>query len=219
MLWAILPMLLLFSFSFAKLTNVNRVVTRYALNINEDVYISDIVSVIGRFRSRKDFLTGDGYERPPDGLLTKQKFYDRLKNKDFIISEWPKTENGELIGTGGLSEIEIEEMKKNVSKELSIAGCNAIFTSLAKGATNGVCYPIQADEEMHKWLDKSSGKIDIDKFELSLSYGKLSVVIGWFLYIGLQFVALYVIFFVPIMKTFFPDTDFYPVDTFLRNIK
>jgi hypothetical protein len=90
-----------------------------------------------------------------------------------------------------------------------------VFTSFAKGAENGNAYPKQVDEEMAKWLS-AEGVFDLQRFELSLLLGKLYVAIGWFLYVGLQFGGVYVVFFVPIMSQFFPDVDFYPIQTYLH---
>lgn len=51
--------------------------------------------------------------------------------------------------------------------------------------------------------------IDIYEY-ISISF------LGWFLYIGLQFGGVYIVFFVPFMKQFFPDYDFYFVQTYLH---
>ena len=100
-------------------------------------------------------------------------------------------------------------MRKKLSAEpVSVRGCEAVFTSFAKGATNGVAYPRQVDEEMARWLTPDTG-FNVNKLEESLIAGKLWVFIGWFLYIGLQFGGVYIVFFVPFMKQFFPDFDFY----------
>jgi len=56
----------------------------------------------------------------------------------------------------------------------------------------------------------------LEAFEQSLLFGKVNVAVGWFLFIGLQFVAYYVIFFVPIMQQFYPDFDYYFVRTYLH---
>lgn len=95
------------------------------------------------------------------------------------------------------------------------AGADAVFTSFAKGAENGNAYPLQVDEEMTKWLSPER-VFDLTNFELTLLFGRLYVFIGWFLYIGLQFGGVYVVFFAPIMSQFFPDVDFYPVQTYLH---
>ena len=88
--------------------------------------------------------------------------------------------------------------------------------SYIQGAENGLAYPAQVDEEMAKWLSPETGAFDLSKLESSLLLGKLNVFIGWFLYIGLQFGGVYVVFFVPIMSQFFPDVDFYPIQTALH---
>ena len=83
-----------------------------------------------------------------------------------------------------------------------------------KGAGNGVVYPQQVDEELKKWYNDE--QFDIQKFELSLLLGKINVAIGWFLFLGLQFVGLYVIFIVPILQQFYPDIDYYFIRTYLH---
>ncbi len=69
---------------------------------------------------------------------------------------------------------------------------------------------------MSKWLTSTDRTFDLGAFELSLLAGRFYVALGWFLYIGLQFGGVYVVFFAPIMSQFFPDVDFYPVQTFLH---
>lgn len=68
---------------------------------------------------------------------------------------------------------------------------------------------------MLKWLSED-GVFDLAQFQWSLFWGRFYVALGWFLYIGLQFGGVYVVFFAPIMSQFFPDIDFYPVQTFLH---
>lgn len=177
--------------------------------------ILDLVSVLGRFEEREDFYTGVGYQRPkPGGLLTNITFYDNINQRKF--TNWPVDEYGVLLGTEGMNENEIADMRKKISSEpASVRGCEAIFTSFAKGATNGVAYPRQVDEEMLKWRSPDR-VIDVESLESSLMNGKFYVFIGWFLYIGLQFGGVYIVFFVPFMKQFFPDYDFYFVQTALH---
>ena len=197
-----------------------------------DTYILDVVSVLGRFKDRTDFYSGSEFERPEEGLLTKERFYNKLKDRRF--EDWPLDEDGNLVGTSGLSESEIENLRERLQSALSENGIEAVFTSFAKGAGNGVVYPGQVDFEMGKWL--SSNRIfSLEKFENTLFWGRVNVFIGWFLYIGLQFGGIYVVFFVPIMSHFFPgklllylkyriiimflifiDVDYYPVQTFLH---
>lgn len=179
--------------------------------------ILDVVSVIGRFQRREEFYEGDGtiYTRPPDDkLLNNKLFLERIQQLEF--KRWPVDEEGDLVGAGNLTEQEIEEKLKDMQNIVSKAGAEAIFTALAKGATNGLTYPIQVDEELSKWLDLEKGILSIKELEKSLLFGRISVAIGWFLYVGLQFGGIYVVFFAPIMTYFFPDVDFYPVQTFLH---
>ena len=176
--------------------------------------VMDIVSVLGRFKERGDFYEGIGYQRPKEGLLTNITFYESISKRKF--TNWPVDSKGVLIGTAGMDDKQIAEMKKKlVSDEVSVRGCEAVFTSFAKGATNGVAYPRQVDEEMAKWLTPEGG-FNVNKLEESLIQGKLWVFVGWFLYIGLQFGGVYIVFFVPIMQNWFPDVDFYPVQTALH---
>lgn len=176
--------------------------------------VLDVVSVLGRFQKREDFYEGIGYRRPVDGLLTNITFYDNISKRKF--NQWPTDSNGILIGSQGMDEKEIAETKKVLtSGSVSVRGCEAVFTSFAKGATNGVAYPKQVDEEMARWLSPER-VFNLNKFEESLILGKLWVFVGWFLYIGLQFGGVYIVFFVPIAQHFFPDVDFYPVQTALH---
>lgn len=176
--------------------------------------VMDVVSVLGRFQKREDFYEGIGYRRPKTGLLTNITFYENISKRKF--STWPVDSKGILIGTAGMNEQEIAAMKKKLSAEpVSVRGCEAVFTSFAKGATNGVAYPRQVDEEMARWLTPDTG-FNVNKLEESLIAGKLWVFVGWFLYIGLQFGGVYIVFFVPFMKQFFPDFDFYFVQTALH---
>lgn len=176
--------------------------------------VLDVVSVLGRFQNREDFFKGIGYRRPEGGLLTNITFYDNISKRKF--NKWPLDSNGVLVGTQGMDEKQISEMKKQLaSQPVSVRGCEAVFTSFAKGATNGVAYPRQVDEEMSRWLTPER-VFDLSKFEQSLIQGKLWVFLGWFLYIGLQFGGVYIVFFVPFAQQFFPDVDFYPVQTALH---
>jgi hypothetical protein len=178
--------------------------------------VVDILSALGRFSSRTDFYTGQGYERPSEGLLNKDMFYERLSKRKFEAKNWPVDANGIKLGCENLSMQEISELTKFLqASEVSRAGCDAIFTTFAKGATNGIAYPEQVDEEMQRWLNDSR-VFQLRSFETNILLGKLAVFIGWFLYIGLQFGGVYVIFFAPIASYFFPDIDFYPVQTFLH---
>jgi hypothetical protein len=176
--------------------------------------VLDVVSVLGRFQKREDFYKGIGYRRPAEGLLTNITFYDNISKRKF--NQWPKDSNGVLVGSQGMDEKQIAEMKKALtSGSVSVRGCEAVFTSFAKGATNGVAYPKQVDEEMARWLSPER-VFNLNKFEESLILGKLWVFVGWFLYIGLQFGGVYIVFFVPFAQQFFPDVDFYPVQTALH---
>ena len=174
----------------------------WRLIIKKDtVCVVDVLSIIGRFSRRQDFYLGENYERPADGLLTCSKFYEALKNRKF--ERWPKLENGGLIGADGLTEDELTRWKTKLESEPSRSGAEAVFTAFAKGAGNGVVYPVQVDEEMAKFLS-TDGIFNLAKFEEALFWGRLNVLIGWFLYIGLQFGGIYVVFFAPIMSYFFP---------------
>ena len=185
----------------------------------------DVVSVLGRFKQRSDFYEGSGYIRPDisqGGLLTKDLFYTRLQRRKFDASLWPvDPKSGALIGTEGLGKKEIEALAKQLqASEVSRAGSDAVFASFAKGALNGVAYPEQVDEEMRNWLSiveennsnnssnggssKTKRVLSLRRFEDSLLRGKLAVFLGWFLYIGLQFGGVYVVFFAPIASYFFP---------------
>ena len=176
--------------------------------------VLDVVSVLGRFQKREDFYKGVGYRRPEGGLLTNITFYDSISKRKF--DKWPVDSTGTLIGCEGMDDKQISEMKKKLaSQKVSVRGCEAVFTSFAKGATNGVAYPRQVDEEMARWLSEDR-VFDINKFEGSLIQGKLWVFIGWFLYIGLQFGGVYIVFFVPFARQFFPDVDFFAIQTALH---
>ena len=170
----------------------------------------DVVSVLGRFKQRSDFYEGSGYVRPDisqGGLLTKDLLYNRLQKRKFDAFLWPiNPQSGALVGTEGLDKKEIEALTKQLlASEVSRAGSDAVFASFAKGALNGVAYPEQVDEEMRNWLSVKensnetavSGKqlriFDVRRFEDSLLRGKMAVLLGWFLYIGLQFGDVYVV--------------------------
>lgn len=182
--------------------------------VDETTTIIDLISVLGRIESREDFYPGTGYARPTTGLLTKSRFYEIMKTKDF--KQWPRNELNLPLGCDDITQKEFDELCVQLrSSPVSKVGCDALFTSFSKGAANGVAYPQQVDEAMSKWLC-TSGSFDLEAFEQSLLLGKVNVAVGWFLFIGLQFVAYYVIFFVPIMQQFFPDFDYYFVRTYLH---
>lgn len=193
---------------------INNLKGKLAYNNIDKTKVIDVVSVLGRFTSREEFYPGEGYIRPSTGLLTKQKFYEQMTLKQF--NKWPRNELNELFGCENLSDVEINSIY-NELKTLSVSrlGCDAIFASFSKGAENGVVYPQQVDEEMKKWLNDKN-QFDIKQFELSLLLGKINVAIGWFLYIGLQYVGIYVIFIVPILQQFYPNFDYYFVRTYLH---
>lgn len=156
----------------------------------------DVVSVLGRFQRRQDFFEGEGYQRPSSGLLSDENFYARMKTKRFDPKLWPVDETGELVGCSGMSKDEMEVLKKALtSTEVSREGCRAVFTSLAKGAANGVAYPLQVDEEMAKWLTVSGkGRVfDVRKFEQSLLVGKINVAFAWVLFVGLNTAGVWII--------------------------
>ena len=195
------------------------------------VEVEDVVAVLGRYSNRQDFYIGEGYSRKStgDNILDQGIFYNAIKDKKFNKKDWPLTPTGELCGTEGLSIDEIKSMEKRLSSSsVTVDACDAIFTSFAKGATNGLAFPAQVDEEMNKWLttsdstsavSKKSSKIfNLQAFESSLWNGRFQVFLGWFLYIGLQFGGVYVVFFVPIMQNIFhvTDVDFYPIQTYLH---
>eukprot|EP00596_Hydrurales_sp_CCMP1899_P009137 CAMPEP_0119042484 /NCGR_PEP_ID=MMETSP1177-20130426/15424_1 /TAXON_ID=2985 /ORGANISM="Ochromonas sp, Strain CCMP1899" /LENGTH=169 /DNA_ID=CAMNT_0007009319 /DNA_START=171 /DNA_END=677 /DNA_ORIENTATION=+ len=145
--------------------------------------ILDLVSVLGRFQEREDFYQGRGYARPKKdingggGLLTNITFYDNINERPF--KTWPVDDDGVLLGSGGMNEIEIADMRKKFAAEpASVRGCEAIFTSFAKGAANGVAYPRQVDEEMAIWRSPE-GIVDLESLEGSLIAGKFYVFIGW----------------------------------------
>eukprot|EP01041_Mallomonas_annulata_P003266 gene3266-6463_t len=177
------------------------------------VTVLDLVSVLGRFNKRSDFYEGEGYSRPSKGFLTQKSFYETISSKKF--TKWPEDEDGNLLGATGLTKQEIDIFRKNFENSVSQSGADAVFTTFAKGATNGFAYPAQVDEEMKKWLQED-GSFSLTQFEKALNSGRLSVLLGWFLYIGLQFGGIYVVFFVPIMSHFYPDIDYYPIQTFLH---
>lgn len=165
--------------------------------------VVDVVSVLGRFSRRQDFLEGEGYQRPSSGLLNNESFYNRLQLKKFDPKLWPLDENGELIGCEGLSQADREALKKSLSStQVSREGCTAVFTSFAKGAANGVAYPRQVDEEMARWLTESpQGRVfRIKSFEQSLLLGKLNVAFAWMLFVGLNTAGVWIIVSI-IMKT------------------
>jgi len=197
---------------------------------DKDVTVTDVVAVLGRFNERSDFYKGEGYSRKVDGILTSEVFYNRIKSKPFKEKNWPVDIKGQLVGTDGMDKDEIKELTQQLKAKdaVSEAASNAVFTTFAKGATNGLAYPAQVDEEMAKWLltdidpkNKTEGKnrvFDLSKFEGQLAWGRAAVFLGWFLYIGLQFGGIYVVFFVPIMQNVFgyTDVDFYPIQTALH---
>lgn len=156
----------------------------------------DVVSVLGRFRRRQDFFEGEGYQRPSSGLLSDESFFARMQARRFDPKLWPVDETGELIGCAGLSNDEREALRKGLmSADVSREGCRAVFTSFAKGAANGVAYPIQVDEEMSKWLTVSDqGRLfDIRRFEQSLLVGKVNVAFAWVLFVGLNTAGVWII--------------------------
>lgn len=182
--------------------------------------VLDVVSVLGRFSKRTDFFLGEGYQRPNPAtgyeLLKAEGFYKTMQKRKFDIKCWPRDASGALVGTEGLSVAEVSELGRCLaSAEVSRAGCDAVFTSFAKGALNGIAYAEQVDIEMRQWMSEDR-VFSLPRFELSLLAGKIAVFVGWFLYIGLQFGGVYVVFFAPIASQFFPDVDFYPVQTFLH---
>ena len=189
------------------------------------VTIEEVIAILGRFKFREDFYIGEGYSRKSckNGLLTSELFYNSINQLKFNTNNWPKTKDGILYGTEGLDSKEIKKMEnrlKNIGT-ISNDATDAVFTSFSKGATNGICFPKQVDEEMEKWLtsyDDGSRIFDLNAFERSLLNGRFQVFLGWFLYIGLQFGGVYVVFFVPIMQNIFgyTDIDFYPIQTFLH---
>jgi len=181
---------------------------------DHDTTVIDLISVLGRIESREDFYPGTGYSRPTTGLLTKSRFYEIMKIKDF--KQWPRNNLNLPLGCNDISQKEYDDLCIQLrSSPVSKVGCDALFTSFSKGAANGVAYPQQVDEQMNKWLSKS-GQFNLEAFEQSLLLGKVNVAVGWFLFIGLQFVAYYVIFFVPIMQQFYPNFDYYFVRTYLH---
>lgn len=192
---------------------------------DKKVTVEEVIAILGRFKQRTDFYIGEGYSRKSckNGLLTSELFYESINKLKFNTKNWPRNKNNELFGTEGLNKKEIKEMEnrlKNIGT-ISSEATDAIFTTLAKGATNGLSYPQQVDEEMQKWLynnDDGSRIFDLNAFERSLLNGRFQVFLGWFLYIGLQFGGVYVVFFVPIMQNIlgYTDIDFYPIQTLLH---
>lgn len=180
--------------------------------IENPVTVLDLVSVLCRFEQRYDFYSGDGYRRPDDGnLLTAARFYERIKDKPFLPEVWPLNTDGRPIGIEpGMDQALITtQLQKSPPTE---EACTAIFTSFAKGASSGLAWPVQVDEEMAKWLTEtvsSNGKksrvFDQAQFEQSLLIGKLQVVVGWFLFVGLQGFAIYHLFLRPFVKAVLPD--------------
>lgn len=190
----------------------------WGLRIKKPVItVLDVVSILGRFNTRQDFYKGVGYTRPEDGnFLTNERFFNAIQNRPF--SNWPKDQDGRLVGTDGMTEQQIAEEQLRLKSSASQLGAEAVFTLFAKGATNGMAYPAQVDEEMAKWLSED-GTFDLETFEKTLAQAKFSVALGWVLYIGFQFGGVYVIFFYPLMRYYFPDVDFFPVQTFLKGLQ
>ena len=191
--------------------------------------MGDLVNVVSRFNKREDFYDGQGYRRPADGLLSSESFYRAISQRKFEERNWPvDVATGERLGIEGLNAAEIHALQRGLaSSPPSQEACDIVFTSLAKGATNGQAYPAQADEEMAKWLyggeqqqQQTPGgrQLDLVRLETQLAWGRFNVALGWFLYIGLQFGGVYVVFFVPIMQNVFgyTDVDFYPIQTYLH---
>jgi hypothetical protein len=86
--------------------------------------------VLGRFQEREDFYQGKGYSRPKKdingvgGLLTNITFYDKINQRQF--TNWPTDGDGVLLGSAGMSEIEIADMRKKfVSEPASVRGIYA----------------------------------------------------------------------------------------------
>ena len=173
------------------------------LNKRERVNLADLVNVVGRFRQRCDFYEGTGYRRPESGLLTSESFFETIGKLPFKTANWPRDVDGKLLGTEGMEPAAIKATEKNFkASPPSQEACDIVFTALAKGATNGQAYPAQADEEMLKWLSPDR-TLDLRQLERELLWGRFNVFLGWFLYIGLQFGGVYVVFFVPIMQVWF----------------
>lgn len=177
----------------------------------KEVKVIDVLSVLSRFSKREDFYIGKGYRRPEQGLLSREVFYENISK--LKVKRVLKDKNGKPFGFPDQPEKDLLALLGNTVPTQEAA--DAVFTSFAKGATNGVAYPKQVDEEMERWLSPD-GTFDLSSFQSSLAFGKFYVALGWFLYIGLQFGGVYVVFFVPIMSQFFPEVDFYPVQTFLH---
>ena len=180
----------------------------------EPVTVLDVVSVLCRFKEREDFYGGRGYGRPEDGnLLTAARFYERIKDLPFQPELWPLDENAQPAGVeeGGASKEEL--IAQLLQTPPSEEACNTIFTAFAKGASGGLAYPVQVDEELAKFLfqpeeEQSSTQKRVfyqSKLESMLTMGKLQVAIGWFLFIGLQFFAIYHLFLRPAVKYLAPD--------------
>jgi hypothetical protein len=94
--------------------------------------ILDLVSVLGRFQEREDFYQGKGYARPKKdvngvgGLLTNITFYDNINQRPF--KTWPVDDDGVLLGSGGMNEIEIAAMRKKLASEpASVRGIHIMY--------------------------------------------------------------------------------------------
>jgi len=183
--------------------------------IVEPVTTLDVVSVLCRFKERYDFYEGEGYGRPSDGnLLTASRFAERIRDKPFRADLWPlDSKTGLLVGVD--EGVDHQQLIVELSKTPpSDEACKAIFTAFAKGATGGVAYPVQVDEELDKFVridEKSPSKriFDQNALEFQLALGKLQVAVGWFLFIGLQGFAIYHLFLRAFVKFVLPD--FYDV--------
>jgi len=174
----------------------------------------DVVSVLCRFRERYDFCEGEGYARPSDGaLLTAARFYERIKDKPFQVELWPvDAATGVAAGIEGSGMSQAEIIAKLSQSPPSEEACKAVFTSFAKGASGGLAFPVQIDEEMAKFLevvDDGAGAgrriFNQDAFENTLKAGKLQVAVGWFLFLGLQSFAVYHLFLRPAVKWLSPE--------------
>lgn len=180
--------------------------------IKEPVTNLDVVSVLCRFRERYDFCEGEGYARPSDGaLLTAARFYERIKDKPFQVELWPvDAATGVAAGIEGSGMSQAEIIAKLSQSPPSEEACKAVFTSFAKGASGGLAFPVQIDEEMAKFLkvvDDGAGRriFNQDAFENTLKAGKLQVAVGWFLFLGLQSFAVYHLFLRPAVKWLSPE--------------
>ena len=182
--------------------------------LKEPVTTVDVVSVLCRFKERYDFYEGEGYGRPSDGnLLTASRFTERIRDKPFVAELWPiDAATGRPVGVeeGVDQQALIAELSQKPPSE---EACVAIFTAFAKGASGGIAYPVQVDEEMDKFLKVEDGRgrrvFYQNELENSLRMGLLQVAIGWFLYVGLQFFAIFHLFLRP--AVYFLAPQFYDV--------